>query len=216
MNGLGVPLNQNQFDALVSLVYNCGAGAMQWQIGQDLRARKLRGGCGLLRPLRVRRWPRASGTRKPPCRRTGAISHARRIRRRKAPPSGAADHPPEHHAGRSIRNVHGHHFPIRPLGALGIPGVELTFQGDMLSLNERATVREFDRLSRAPLQDDALLAKHRLWLVVLRKRIWHVAHNPLGPDGQTDLVGGPSRRAVPGARAENEGPLVSRGGSRSI
>jgi GH24 family phage-related lysozyme (muramidase) len=39
VNGLGVPLNQNQFDALVSLVYNCGPGAMQWQIGVDLRAR---------------------------------------------------------------------------------------------------------------------------------------------------------------------------------
>jgi len=54
----------------------------------------------------------------------------------------------------------------------------------MLSLNERATVREYDRLSRAPLQNNALLAKHRLWLVVLRKRIWHVAHNPLGPNGK--------------------------------
>jgi GH24 family phage-related lysozyme (muramidase) len=40
VNGLGVPLNQNQFDALVSLVYNCGPGAMQWQIGLDLRARR--------------------------------------------------------------------------------------------------------------------------------------------------------------------------------
>ena len=39
VNGLGVPLNQNQFDALVSLCYNCGPGAMQWQIGRDLRAR---------------------------------------------------------------------------------------------------------------------------------------------------------------------------------
>jgi len=38
VNGLRVPLNQNQFDALVSLVYNCGPGAMQWQIGRDLRA----------------------------------------------------------------------------------------------------------------------------------------------------------------------------------
>src|SRR2546423_225409 len=37
VNGLGVPLNQNQFDALVSLVYNCGTGAMQWQIGRELR-----------------------------------------------------------------------------------------------------------------------------------------------------------------------------------
>lgn len=39
VNALGVPLNQNQFDALVSLTYNCGPGAMQWQIGASLRRR---------------------------------------------------------------------------------------------------------------------------------------------------------------------------------
>lgn len=39
INALGVPLNQNQFDALCSLVYNCGPGAMSWQIGTDLRHR---------------------------------------------------------------------------------------------------------------------------------------------------------------------------------
>lgn len=38
VNALHVPLNQNQFDALVSLCYNCGPGAMQWQIGSDLKA----------------------------------------------------------------------------------------------------------------------------------------------------------------------------------
>jgi len=75
-------------------------------------------------------------------------------------------------------------FQFSRWALLSIPGVEFTFQGDMLSLNERATVREYDRLSRAPLQNNALLAKHRLWLVVLRKRIWHVAHNPLGPNGK--------------------------------
>jgi lysozyme len=40
INRLGVPLNRNQFDALASLAYNCGPGAMQWQIGIDLRARR--------------------------------------------------------------------------------------------------------------------------------------------------------------------------------
>jgi len=42
VNGLGVPLTQNQFDALISLVYNCGPGAMQWQIGTELRAQNYR------------------------------------------------------------------------------------------------------------------------------------------------------------------------------
>lgn len=41
VNGVGVPLNQNQFDALVSLAYNCGPGIVSdaYQIGRDLRAR---------------------------------------------------------------------------------------------------------------------------------------------------------------------------------
>jgi lysozyme len=31
-----VVINQNQFDALCSLAYNCGPGCMEWQIGDDL------------------------------------------------------------------------------------------------------------------------------------------------------------------------------------
>lgn len=32
------PQDQNRFDALVSLAYNCGPGSMTWQIGRDVRA----------------------------------------------------------------------------------------------------------------------------------------------------------------------------------
>lgn len=39
VNGLGVPLNSNQFDALCSLVYNCGPGVLDGTIGQNLRAK---------------------------------------------------------------------------------------------------------------------------------------------------------------------------------
>jgi lysozyme len=42
VNGLNVPMSQNQFDALVSLAYNCGPNAMGWQIGADMRARNYR------------------------------------------------------------------------------------------------------------------------------------------------------------------------------
>lgn len=42
VGGIGVPLHQHQFDALVSFVYNCGPGAIgsQMQIGRALRARE--------------------------------------------------------------------------------------------------------------------------------------------------------------------------------
>ncbi len=41
--GLGVPLNQNQYDALCSFVWNLGPGSLQWDVGRDLRARDYRG-----------------------------------------------------------------------------------------------------------------------------------------------------------------------------
>src|ERR1700690_710033 len=37
VNDLRVPLNQNQFDALCSFVYNLGTGALEWNIGRSLR-----------------------------------------------------------------------------------------------------------------------------------------------------------------------------------
>lgn len=42
VTGLGIPLNQNQFDALVSFVYNCGPGAISatTTIGRELRAQR--------------------------------------------------------------------------------------------------------------------------------------------------------------------------------
>lgn len=39
INALGVALNPNQFDALCSLVYNCGPGVMSGSIGTALRAK---------------------------------------------------------------------------------------------------------------------------------------------------------------------------------
>lgn len=38
INALGADLNQNQFDALASFVWNLGAGSMQWDVGRDVAA----------------------------------------------------------------------------------------------------------------------------------------------------------------------------------
>jgi lysozyme len=35
---LGKPLNQNQFDALADFIWNCGPGAMEWNVGRSIRA----------------------------------------------------------------------------------------------------------------------------------------------------------------------------------
>ena len=40
INDLNVPLNQNQFDALASFVWNLGPGSMQWNVGRSLRDRQ--------------------------------------------------------------------------------------------------------------------------------------------------------------------------------
>jgi len=42
INSLGSHLNQNQFDALVSLAYNCGPGVVNWQIGKDVRNKNMK------------------------------------------------------------------------------------------------------------------------------------------------------------------------------
>jgi lysozyme len=58
VNALGLPLNQNQFDALVSFVYNCGPGAIaaSTTIGKRLRARDWRGAADALLA-----WDKAGG-----------------------------------------------------------------------------------------------------------------------------------------------------------
>ncbi|MBE2314470.1 lysozyme [Solirubrobacter sp. CPCC 204708] len=57
---LGLPLEQNQFDALVSFVYNCGPGALapSTTIGRELRARRWQAAADALLM-----WDKAGGRR---------------------------------------------------------------------------------------------------------------------------------------------------------
>jgi GH24 family phage-related lysozyme (muramidase) len=166
VNGLSVPLNQNQFDALMSLVYNCGPGAMQWQIGQDLRARNYAAAAN-----DFCRYVYAGGRIL-----EGLVVRRAAERRLFLTPDGTHDDPYAQFADRIFR------FSRESVAS--IPPVLNTFVGETLALNERDTVREHDRLNRAPAQNAALLKRHKLWLLVLRKRVWHVAHDPLGSDGR--------------------------------
>lgn len=175
VNGLGVPLNQNQFDALVSLVYNCGPGAMQWQIGQELRARHYAAAADCFG-----RYVYAGGRAL-----QGLVNRRASERALFLTPAGRGSVSPVNTTPADPYAMFmdiTFRFSRQVLSS--VPGVESTFQGNTLALNERVTVREYDRLRGAPLQNDSLLTKHRLWLVVLRKRVWHVAHDPLGPNGK--------------------------------
>jgi lysozyme len=165
VNGLGVPLTQNQFDALMSLVYNCGPGAMQWQIGRDLRAQNYRAAADCFG-----RYVVAGG-------RVLAGLVARRAAERALflTPDQPRSDPYALFPDAVFR------FSRRSLA--NIPAVLSTFQGDTLALNERATVRQYDSLV-ADHGSQREIRRHGLWLVVLRKRIWSVAHNPLGSDGK--------------------------------
>jgi GH24 family phage-related lysozyme (muramidase) len=164
VNALGVPLNQNEFDALVSFVYNCGPGAMQWQIGRDLRARNYAAAAD-----DFGRYVVAGGRVL-----TGLVR--RRAAERALFLTPMAPDPYEIFEDRLFR------FSRNSLR--NVPQVLSTFSGPTLVLNERATVQEYDRLKRESPADQVATIRHQLWCLVLRKRIWQVAHNPLGPDGK--------------------------------
>ncbi|MGZ6613106.1 MAG: lysozyme [Solirubrobacteraceae bacterium] len=166
VNGLGVPLTQNQFDALLSLVYNCGPGAMQWQIGRDLRARNYRAAADCFG-----RYVVAGG-------RVLAGLVARRAAER------ALFLTPDQPQSDPYEIFPDAVFSFSRATLANIPAVLSTFHGDTLALNERATVRQYDALAADHGSNHTEVRRHALWLVVLRKRIWWVAHNPLGADGK--------------------------------
>ena len=164
VNGLGVPLNQNEFDALVSLVYNCGPGAMQWQIGRDLRALNYAAAAN-----DFNRYVVAGGSVLAGLVRRRAAERALFLTPVAPDPYAIFEDALFTFTRNSLRTV---------------PQVLNTFFGAALVLNERATVQEYDRLKHASPGEQVEIVHHQAWCLVLRKRIWQVAHNPLGPDGK--------------------------------
>ena len=164
VNALGVPLNQNQFDALVSLVYNCGPSAMQWQIGRDLRERNYAAAAD-----DFGHYVYAGGHAV-----EGLVLRRAAERALFLTPVAPADE-------YSIFEDEVFFFTRDSL--VNVPEVASTFTGPTLALNERATVREYDSLTQEASANPAAISRHQLWCLVLRKRIWWTAHNPLGPDG---------------------------------
>lgn len=61
VSGVKVPLTQNQFDALVSFVFNVGTGAFR----KSTLLRKLNSGDYAAVPVELRKWTRAAGKRVP-------------------------------------------------------------------------------------------------------------------------------------------------------
>lgn len=161
VNDLGVPLTQNQFDALVSLAYNCGPGAMQWQIGRELRARNYAAAADCFG-----HYVFAGGRVL-----QGLVNRRAAERALFVTPAQQLPEPDPYEMFVDID----FRFSRRSLS--NIPAVLSTFHGDTLVLNERATVREHD-------SQNGNEAHNKLWLLVLRRRIWYVAHNPLGSDGR--------------------------------
>ena len=143
INALNVPLNQNQYDALCSFVYNLGPGILEPQhtIGALLRARDYAGaanalllyddpGTNVTAGLRRRREAERTLFLTPP-----------------APPPPPPDP---------------HHYEWFPVGPFELAGRKL---------NERALVQEYDRLRVHPFLHRPRLSTVRHYLGLLASRV---------------------------------------------
>jgi lysozyme len=165
VNDLHVPLTQNQFDALVSFAYNCGPGSMQWDVGRALRRHDYAGAAACFE-----NHAKVNGVVW-----AGLLNRRQQERALFLAPDSAPD-PYE----RFLDSI----FLFSRESLAKVPAVLETFQGPKLELNERATVREYDRLMQNPEANRTAIARHRQWLLVLRKRVWQVAHDQRDPDGR--------------------------------
>lgn len=141
INALGIPLNQNQYDALTSFVYNLGPGILEPRhtIGAMLHARDYKGAADALLL-----YDDPGTSVEPGLRRRREAERALFL-------TPITPQPP----------ADPHHYQWFPIGPFEISGVKL---------NERTIVQEYDRLRRRPFIHRPRLGtlRHELGLLAAR------------------------------------------------
>lgn len=167
IKALGVKLNQNQFDALCSFVWNLGPGSMAWDVGRYVRQREFKQAANAMLQYD----------------RAGGVVLAGLVRRRQTEaalflkpavdPYAMFDHVPRAFTRKWLEST-------PQLAAARRAGLLRSFGGDTLTVTERKVVEQYDTL---PHHERWERRKRQLWMMVLRYRIAYAAqHEPNGWD----------------------------------
>lgn len=155
IKNLGVPLNQNQFDALCSFVWNLGPGSMSWDVGRYLRAHEYQRAADAMLEYD----------------RAGGVVLAGLVRRRQAERALflTAPKPDPYRYFDTTKLVFSRKW-IASQPELGKkhPGMLKAFNGSHVTLVERAAVESYDRHHNT---------RDQYWMLILRARLAYVAHH---------------------------------------
>ena len=160
IKALKVDLNQNQFDALCSFVWNLGVGSMAWDVGRYCRGKKW-----TLAANSMLEYTHAGGVVLP-----GLVTRRRAERALFLTPWHAPAPPDPHN------------YDWYPTGPFGFARKD----GSKFNLNERGSVIQYDSLWEAKPQDKKAIATVRGHIKILRDRIWVIAHQPPNPPNWSD------------------------------
>lgn len=157
INALGVQLNQNQYDALCSFIWNLGPGSMTWDVGRYVRARQFTAAANAMLNYDH----------------AGGVVLAGLVRRRqeeralflKAPAPPPDPHHYQWYTGASFS-----------FGAAHISVQGKTYTAGPRRICERLAVEQYDRLRPHPQQNALTLNKLRIDIMQCRDRVWDVAH----------------------------------------
>jgi GH24 family phage-related lysozyme (muramidase) len=158
---LGVDLNQNQFDALCSFVWNLGPGSMQWNVGHFIQAHNFQAAANAMLE-----YDRAGGVVLAGLARRRQQERALFLRPAKPPP------PPDPH--------HYNWYPAQNLE------FQRTRDHSRFTLNERGVVQYYDHLWANHRRDTKQIEISRAHITILRQRIHTVANLPPKPPHWND------------------------------